>query len=117
MMIVVDEYSEISGLITLEDVLEQIVGEIEDEHDLEEDDILDYGNNRFLVKPNVSIEDFNQYFSSKLSASGVDTIAGLINQRFGYIPQQLEEIKIEGFNFKILKSNARKTTLIEVKKI
>lgn len=116
LMIVLDEYSEVSGLITLEDVLEQIVGEIEDEHDLEEDDIIDYGKNRFLVKPSTTIADFNKFFASDFNASGVDTIAGFINQQFGHLPKQLEEITIDNFNFKILKANIRKIQLIEVTK-
>jgi magnesium and cobalt transporter len=114
LMIVLDEYSEVSGLITLEDVLEQIVGEIEDEHDLEEDNIIDYGKNRFLIKPNTTLADFNEFFNSDFTAEDVDTIAGFINQQFGYLPKQLEEITIENLSFKILKANIRKIQLMEV---
>jgi magnesium and cobalt transporter len=114
LMIVLDEYSEVSGIITLEDVLEQIVGEIEDEHDAEEDDIIDYGKNRFLVKPSTTIADFNKFFESNFELVDSDTIAGFVNHKFGYLPKQLEEIKVENFNFKILKATIRKIQLIEV---
>ena len=116
-MIVVDEYSEIVGLITLEDVLEQIVGEIEDEHDLEEDDIVDYGNNRFLVNSSVNLDEFNKYFNSSLESKAVDTISGFLSQQFGYLPKQLEKLIINNLEFKILKANSRKIPTIEVLKI
>lgn len=116
LMIVLDEYSEVSGIITLEDVLEQIVGEIEDEHDMEEDNIIDYGKNRFLVKPSTSLSDFNKFFNKNFNAQNIDSIAGFINQQFGYLPKQLETITIDNLHFKILKANIRKIQLIEITK-
>lgn len=116
MAIVVDEYGEIAGLITLEDVLEQIVGEIEDEHDLEEDNIIDFGDGRFLLKANTPIEDFNEFFKVELQVKDIDTVAGLVISGFTYLPEQMSEIDLQGFNFKVLKADSRRLHLLEVTK-
>ncbi len=115
LMIAIDEYGEVAGLITLEDVLEQIVGEIEDEHDFEKDNIIDYGKGRFLVKAQTSIEDFNSFFNLKLTVKNTDTIAGLVIKKIGYLPKQLERATIDNIEFKILKVDNRKIRLLEVK--
>ncbi|NYT27337.1 HlyC/CorC family transporter [Candidatus Thiodubiliella endoseptemdiera] len=117
MAIVVDEYGEIAGLVTLEDVLEQIVGEIEDEHDLEEDNIIDFGDGRFLLKANTPIEDFNKFFKVELQAESVDTVAGLVISGFTCLPKQMSEIDLQGFKFKVLKADSRRLHLLEVTKI
>ncbi|MBA5248606.1 MAG: CBS domain-containing protein [Gammaproteobacteria bacterium] len=117
MAVVVDEYGEIAGLVTLEDVLEQIVGEIEDEHDLEEDNIIDFGDGRYLLKANTPIEDFNEFFAVKLQAEGVDTVAGLVIAGFTYLPEQKNEIDLQGFNFKVLKADSRRLHLLEITKL
>lgn len=114
LMIVLDEYGEMSGLITLEDVLEQIVGEIDDEHDFEKDSIVDYGKGRFLIKGDTPLAEFNEYFATEFNTQDSETIAGFIVKEFGYIPEQLEEITIENYHFKILKSSTRKIYLVEV---
>ena len=80
MATVIDEYGEIAGLVTLEDVLEQIVGEIEDEHDLEEDNIIDFGEGRYLLKGNTPIEEFEEFFTVSLQVDEVDTVAGFVIQ-------------------------------------
>jgi magnesium and cobalt transporter len=116
MAVVVDEYGEIAGLVTLEDVLEQIVGEIEDEHDLEEDNIIDFGDGRFLLKANTPIEDFNEFFKVELQAEDADTVAGLVISAFTYLPEQMSEIDLQGFNFKVLKADSRRLHLLEVTK-
>ncbi|MDC9726621.1 MAG: transporter associated domain-containing protein [Candidatus Thioglobus sp.] len=114
MAIVMDEYGEIAGLVTLEDVLEQIVGEIEDEHDLEEDNIIDFGDGRYLLKANTPIEEFEEFFSVKLTVDKVDTVAGLVISGFTRLPDQMDEITLQGFNFKILKTDSRRIHLLEV---
>ncbi|MEK9574978.1 MAG: CBS domain-containing protein [Gammaproteobacteria bacterium] len=117
MAIVMDEYGEIAGLVTLEDVLEQIVGEIEDEHDLEEENIIDFGEGRYLLKSGTPIEEFNEFFDVILDIENVDTIAGFVVNGFTYLPDQMSEIDLQGFRFKVLKSDSRRLHLLEVRKI
>ena len=116
MAIVMDEYGEIAGLVTLEDVLEQIVGEIEDEHDFEEDNIIDFGDGRYLLKANTPLEEFNEFFQVSLDVSDVDTVAGFVIAGFTYLPDQMSEIDLQGFNFKVLKTDSRRLHLLEVTK-
>ncbi len=112
--VVMDEYGEIAGLITLEDVLEQIVGEIEDESDLEEDNIIDFGEGRYLLRALTPLEEFNAFFEVQLSAHNSDTIAGLVIAKFTYLPSQMSEISIQGFHFKVLKTDSKRLHLLEV---
>ena len=114
MATVIDEYGEIAGLVTLEDVLEQIVGEIEDEHDLEEDNIIDFGEGRYLLKGNTPIEEFEEFFTVSLQVDEVDTVAGFVIQGFTRLPKQMDEISLQGFNFKVLKTDSRRIHLLEV---
>ncbi len=116
MSIVIDEYGEIAGLVTLEDVLEQIVGEIEDEHDMEEDNIIDFGEGRFLLKASTPIEEFNEFFEVDIDAQDVDTVAGLVISVFTRLPEQMDEISIHGFDFKVLKTDSRRIHLLEVER-
>jgi magnesium and cobalt transporter len=95
MAIVMDEYGEIAGLITLEDVLEQIVGEIEDEHDLEEDNIIDFGDGRYLLKANTPIEEFDEFFKTTLVVDNVDTVAGFVIGGFTRLPEQMDKITLQ----------------------
>jgi magnesium and cobalt transporter len=117
MAVVMDEYGEIAGLVTLEDVLEQIVGEIEDEHDFEEDNIIDFGEGRYLLKANTPLEEFNEFFEVTLDAEDVDTVAGFVITGFTYLPEQMSEIDLQGFNFKVLKTDSRRLHLLEVTRI
>lgn len=119
MAIVVDEFSGTSGLVTIEDVLEQIVGDIDDEHDNVDDkqNILNQGDGRFTVKANTEIEDFNEYFECNFQIGQFDTIGGLVTQKAGKIPQQGEEVKLTPFLFKVLRSDGRKIQLLEVHKL
>ena len=114
MAIVLDEYGEIAGLVTLEDVIEQIVGEIEDEHDKEEDNIIDYGDGRYLLQANTSLSEFNEFFESNIISDDYDTVAGLVISGFSYLPEQLSEISLHGFQFKVLKTDNRRLILLEV---
>ena len=119
MAIVVDEYSGTSGLVTIEDVLEQIVGDIDDEHDDIDDKqgILDQGEGRYTVKGSTEIEDFNDFFGSDFHLGKCDTIGGLIMQKAGKIPKQGDLVELKPFQFKVLRSDGRKIQLLEVHKI
>ncbi|WP_432471872.1 HlyC/CorC family transporter [Amphritea sp. HPY] len=116
MAIVVDEYAGISGLITIEDVLEQIVGEIEDEHDAEEDDgnIKPFDENGYIVKALTPIEDFNEFFDVGMPDDEFDTIGGIVTQQFGHLPRKEETVQIDEFHFKILSADTRRIRLLQV---
>jgi magnesium and cobalt transporter len=115
MAIVIDEYGGISGLITIEDVLEEIVGEIEDEFDVDEDEsIKKISDNDYLIKGHTTIEDFNHAFDSELDETEFDTIAGLVTQQFGHIPQRNESVIIDKFTFKVLHADKRRIHLIRL---
>jgi len=116
MAIVMDEYGEIAGLVTLEDVIEQIVGEIEDEHDLEEDNIIDYGDGRYLLQANTPLIEFNEFFETSIANEEYDTVAGLVISGFTYLPEQMSEITLHGFQFKVLKTDSRRIHLLEVQR-
>lgn len=115
--IVLDEYGHVAGLVTIEDVLEQIVGEIEDEYDIDEEDghikKLDDGN--YIVKSSTLIEEFNDYFHSDFSDEEFDTIGGIVLQAFGHLPKRGESIKVHHFRFKVLHSDNRRIYLLEVR--
>ena len=115
MAIVVDEYGGVAGLVTIEDVLEQIVGEIDDEHDIEEDTyIKKHNDNVFAVKALTPIEEFNDYFYSDFSDEEFDTIGGLVMHRFGRLPRRGEVISIDRFRFKVLNADSRRIHLLQV---
>jgi len=118
MAIVIDEYSGVAGLVTMEDVIEEIVGEIEDEHDIDdEDQIKPHGRNRYTVKALTQIEEFNDFFSTQLSDKEFDTIGGLALKAFGHVPKRGESIEIEGFNVKVLRSDKRRIHLMRMSQI
>ena len=116
--IVVDEYGGVSGMVTIEDVLEQIVGEIEDEFDFDEteDNIIQDTDGRYRVKASTEIEDFNEYFKSKFSNDEFSTIGGLIIHAFGHLPKRDEKITFQGFKIAILRADSRKlySVLLEI---
>ncbi len=115
MAIVVDEYGTAAGLVTIEDVLEQIVGEIEDEHDItEEDYIFRRSDREYTVKALTPIDDFNDYFSSQFSDEEFDTIGGLIVHKLGYVPERGERVKMNRFEFEVLRADNRRIHLLEV---
>lgn len=116
MAIVMDEYGGVSGLITIEDVLEQIVGDIIDEHDDEEDDgnIKPFDDNAYIVKALTEVEDFNEYFDIGFSEDEFDTIGGVVTQKFGHLPKKDEEVQIDGFHFKVLSADTRRIRLLQV---
>ena len=116
--IVVDEYGGVSGMVTIEDVLEQIVGEIEDEFDFDEteDNIIQDKNGHYRVKASTEIEDFNEYFNVNFSNEEFSTIGGLIIHAFGHLPKRDEKITFEGFKVTILRADSRKlySVLLEI---
>lgn len=113
--IVVDEYGGVAGMVTIEDVLEQIVGEIEDEHDFDEDTyIFEHAKNRATVKAITPIEDFNEHFKTKFSDDEFDTIGGLIMRALGHVPKRGETVIIDKMKFKVLRASNRRIDLLEV---
>ena len=115
MAIVINEYGGLSGLVTIEDILEQIVGDIEDEHDFEDEFFIKKtGKNQFMVKALTPIEEFNDHFETQFSDDEFDTIGGVITHHFGHLPSRDESIKIEGFKFKVLSADHRSIRLLEV---
>ena len=115
MAIVVDEYGGVSGLVTIEDVLEQIVGEIEDEYDIDEDTfIMKYSSNHYSVKALTPIEEFNEYFEAELNEDEFDTIGGLVMNRFGHLPTRGEAVDIDGFHFTVLRADKRRIHLLKL---
>ncbi|MXX95816.1 MAG: CBS domain-containing protein [Gammaproteobacteria bacterium] len=116
MAIVVDEFAHTTGLITIEDVLEQIVGDIEDEHDQEEEgqDIVQIATKKYRLKGETPIEDFNTFFRVKLPTDQFDTIGGLVTRRFERVPNQGDTIRIDSFTFEIVGADERSIKLLHV---
>ncbi len=114
--IVVDEYGGVSGMVTIEDVLEQIVGEIEDEYDIEETemDMAPLSDTQFNVKAFTTIEDFNKYFQTQFSDDEFDTIGGLVTKRFGHLPKRDESVTVDGIQFKVLSADRRRIRLLRI---
>jgi magnesium and cobalt transporter len=116
--IVVDEYGGVSGLVTIEDVIEQIVGDIEDEYDFDEteDNILLDRSGRYRVKAVTEIGDFNNYFNVAFPDEDYDTVGGLVVGRFGRLPKRGESIVIDGYGFQVLRADSRKVHSLLVEK-
>ncbi|MCP4075184.1 MAG: CBS domain-containing protein [Gammaproteobacteria bacterium] len=116
MAMIVDEYGGVSGLVTIEDVLEQIVGEIDDEHDDEEDevDIKPQGSNRFNVRALTPLDDFNDFFKTSFENDDVETIGGYLLSRIGRLPTRGENFELENFTFRVLNTNSRQVHLYQV---
>ncbi len=116
MAIVIDEYGGVAGLVTIEDVLEEIVGDIEDETDLETDAFIrKLGDSDYLVKALTPIDDFNEEFGVDFSDDEFDTIGGLVMQQFGYLPGDNETTSLEGFEFKVVNADQRKIHSLHVR--
>ena len=109
MAIVIDEYGGVAGLVTIEDVLEEIVGDIEDETDTEEDMyIRKISEDDFFIKALTPIEDFNEHFNTDFSDEEFDTIGGLVIQAFGHMPARNEVTTVNKFEFKVINADQRK---------
>ncbi|MFC2970617.1 HlyC/CorC family transporter [Azotobacter bryophylli] len=115
MAIVIDEYGGVAGLVTIEDVLEQIVGDIEDEHDVEEDSwVKPLPSGDFVIKALMPVEDFNEFFHCELSDDEFDTMAGLVTNAFGHLPKRNETIEIGDFRFRVLNADSRRVHLLRL---
>jgi magnesium and cobalt transporter len=115
MAVVIDEYGGVAGLVTIEDVLEQIVGDIEDEHDVEEDSFIKpLPSGDFIVKALTPLEDFNEFFDSGFSEEAFDTIGGLVMSAFGHLPKRNEVTEIGSFRFRVLSADSRRLHLLRL---
>ena len=117
--IVVDEYGGVSGLVTIEDVLEQIVGDIEDEYDFDEaeDNIIPEANGRYRVKAQTEIAAFNEKFASELSDEEFDTVGGLVLKAFGRLPKRGETTTFDKFRFRVVRADSRRIYTLQVEKL
>ncbi|HHT00339.1 MAG TPA: CBS domain-containing protein [Thiomicrospira sp.] len=116
--LVVDEYAELAGLITIEDVLEQIVGDIEDEHDVEEDECIQKrAAGAYSVQALTTIEEFNQFFDVQIETENTETIGGFLGVELGHVPVVGETLETHGLCFRVLKATDRRAELFEVKPV
>jgi magnesium and cobalt transporter len=114
MAIVVDEYGAVAGFVTIEDIIEQIIGDIEDEFDIDEEAyIKTHGDARYIIKAHTPIEEFNEELHAQFSDEWYDTIGGIVMAKFGYLPKRGESISIDDFEFKIINADARSIKLLE----
>jgi magnesium and cobalt transporter len=116
MAIVVDEYGGVAGMVTIENVLEQIVGEIDDEHDVDDDaPIVQRSDNTYVIKALTEVEDFNEHFAVSWSDEDFDTVGGFVVNQFGHLPARDELVAIGGFEFKVLRADNRRVHLLEMR--
>jgi magnesium and cobalt transporter len=113
--IVVDEYGGVAGLVTIEDVLEQIVGDIEDEHDIDEleEKIVEERGGQFRVKAQTELVDFNEFFGTQFDEDKFDTVGGLVLHHFGRIPKRGEQVTIGSLTIKVLRADSRRMHLLQ----
>ncbi|MCY1344309.1 Magnesium and cobalt efflux protein CorC [compost metagenome] len=115
MAVVIDEYGGVAGLVTIEDVLEQIVGDIEDEHDVEEDSyIKPLPSGDFIVKALTPVDAFNEFFETDFSEEEFDTVGGLVMGAFGHLPKRNETTEIGEFRFRVLNADSRRIHLLRL---
>ncbi|HEY5568169.1 MAG TPA: transporter associated domain-containing protein [Gammaproteobacteria bacterium] len=118
MAIVVDEYGGVAGLATIEDVLEEIVGDIDDEHDPEEaQSIVEQEPGRFVVQGLTRIEQFNEFFHANFSDEEYETIGGLVIHELGRLPRRGEQLDFQGFSFKVVRGDRRRVQTVEVTRL
>lgn len=115
MAVVIDEYGHISGAITIEDVLEQIVGDIEDEYDVDDEgSIKALDGDNYVVKAGTAIADFNDYFGTDLDNEEFETVGGLVVKHFGHLPKREESIVIGDLHFRVLNADSRRVRLLNL---
>ncbi|HEX9625700.1 MAG TPA: transporter associated domain-containing protein [Acidiferrobacterales bacterium] len=119
MAIVVDEYGGVAGLVTIEDVLEQIVGEIKDEYDIDADDvtIVERGDGEYIVKALTPLEDFNERMLTHFESADVDTIGGLVMVSLKRLPRRGDKVELDGLRFEVLRADSRRVHLLKVTRI
>jgi magnesium and cobalt transporter len=119
MAVVVDEYGGVAGLVTIEDVLEQIVGDIEDEHDFDEseDNVVREQSGHYRVKAQTEIADFNRIFGTDFPDADFDTVGGLLLHRFGRLPKRGEATTIGGLRFQVLRADSRRLHVLQVQRL
>lgn len=114
--IVVDEYGGVAGMVTIEDVLEQIVGDIEDEHDIDDDTFIRKRNDtHYILKALTPVEDFNEHFGTHLSDDEFDTIGGCVIKAFGHVPKRGETVTLDHFEFKVLRADVRRVHVLALR--
>lgn len=115
MAIVVDEYGSVCGFVTIEDLIEQIVGDIEDEFDIDEDAFIKkHSELQYILKAHMPIEDFNEYFSTNFSIDEFDTVGGMILKALAHMPKKGEKIQINEYNFKVINADTRRIKLLKL---
>jgi magnesium and cobalt transporter len=115
MAMVVDEYGGVAGMVTIEDVLEQIVGEIEDEHDVEEEDIIrKHSEVHYTIKALTPVEDFNEVLNTDLPDDEFDTIGGLVVHQIGHLPKRGERVVMGNLLFKVLRADSRRIHMLQL---
>jgi magnesium and cobalt transporter len=119
MAIVVDEYGGVGGLVTIEDVIEQIVGEIRDEYDIEADDVMivEREGGEYVVKAQAPLDDFNARFAAHLAQGDIDTVGGIVMARLGRVPRRGEKIEFDGLRFEVLRADSRRVHLLKVARL
>ncbi len=118
MAIVVDEYGSVAGVVTIEDVLEQIVGEIEDEHDVNDESFIkQLDDQSWTIKAGTPIEDFNEVFGTEFPDDEFDTIGGIVLQKFGHLPRREEMVTIDGLRFRVLNADSRRIRLLHMTRL
>ncbi len=119
MAIVVDEYGQAAGLVTIEDILEQIVGEIEDEHDDHEDEgyVFQRNEHEFMIKALMPMDEFDEYFSTNLATDEYDSVGGFIVSQLEHMPKRGESLEVDNLRFEIVRADDRRVYLIKLKKI
>ena len=115
MAVVIDEYGNVSGVVTIEDVLEQIVGDIEDEHDVDDDSFIKkLDAQSYVVKATTPIDEFNEHFKAGFEDDEFDTIGGIVAKHFGHLPKREETIRLNGFHFRVLHADSRRIRLLHL---
>jgi magnesium and cobalt transporter len=117
MAIVVDEYGQSAGLVTIEDVLEQIVGEIEDEHDEHEDEgyISQRSPSEYMIKALTPMDEFDEYFSTHLATDEYDTVGGFIVSQLEHMPKKGESLVVDTMKFEVIRADSRRVHLLKLK--
>lgn len=113
--VVYDEHGGVAGIVTIEDVLEQIVGDIEDEFDVDDEDFIKrHSDNTYTVKALIPIDEFNESFGSNFSDEEFDTIGGIVISNFGHVPKRGEKVEVDGYRFEVLNSDQRRVKLLQL---